>query len=104
MRTIIADPKRPTMIVRTGFQWDYTSILNILALIGFAGIYWLYRHRDTADTRFAKDPVCGMQVEVRHAPASRTREGQSYSFCSDHCAHRFDTEPRPSTQATDVRH
>jgi uncharacterized membrane protein YraQ (UPF0718 family) len=87
----IPDPRRPNAIVHEGFQVNYTLILNVLALIGFAVIYWLYRNRDTTDSRFAKDPVCGMQVEIAHAPATRlTSDGPVY-FCSDHCAHHFDS-------------
>ncbi|MEO8750602.1 MAG: permease, partial [Allobranchiibius sp.] len=86
----IPDPVRPTMVVHTGFQWNYTSILNIIALVAFAVLYWLYRHRDTTGPqRYAKDPMCGMQVEIAHAPATRTRNGEKVYFCSDHCAHRF---------------
>ena len=47
------------------------NVLNIIALIAFAGLYWLYKHRDTSSAqRYAKDPVCGMQVEKEHAPAT----------------------------------
>ena len=96
----IADPKRPTMVVHTGFRWNYTSVLNVVALIGLAALFWLYRHRDTSAGRFAKDPVCGMQVEIENAPASRTSAGQTSWFCSDHCAHHFDTMADASTIAT----
>ena len=86
----IADPSRPRVVVPTGFQWDYTAFLNVIALLGFAGLYWLYRHRDTEGTdRYAKDPVCGMQVEKDHAPATAMVAGTGYWFCSDHCRHRF---------------
>ena len=86
----IADPGRPRMVVTTGFQWNYTTVLNVIALIGFAGLYWLYRHRDTTGAqRYGKDPVCGMQVEKAHAPATATIDGADYWFCSDHCRHRF---------------
>ena len=98
----IPDPTRPKMIIHTGFQWNYTTVLNILALAVFAAIYWLYRHRDTTSGRYAKDPVCGMQVETEHAPASRMLpDGMTY-FCSDHCAHRFDADPQrfPRTPRT----
>jgi hypothetical protein len=90
----IPQPARPSMIVHTGFQWNYTAVLNIVALIGFAVIYWLYRHRDTSGGRYARDPVCGMQVEIEHAPAQRIAGGQAIYFCSDHCAHRFDAGPQ----------
>jgi hypothetical protein len=90
----IPTPGRPSMIVHTGFQLNYTSVLNVLALAGFAVIYWLYRHRDAEGSRFAKDPVCGMQVEIEHAPARRVTDGQTIYFCSDHCAHRYDADPQ----------
>ncbi len=89
----IHTPLRPTMVVHTGFQWNYTTFLNFIALLGFGVIYWFYRHRDTGSSRYAKDPVCGMQVETIHAPARRSRDGQSVYFCSDHCADRFDEDP-----------
>jgi hypothetical protein len=90
----ISDPVRPRLVVRTGFAWNYTTVLNILALITFAVIYWLYHHRDTDTGRYAKDPVCGMQVEIEHAPATATFDGQQYWFCSDHCQHRFTADPQ----------
>jgi YHS domain-containing protein len=98
----ISDPVRPRLVVRTGFAWNYTSVLNILALAAFALIYWLYRHRDTSNGRYAKDPVCGMQVEIEHAPATASVDGQQYWFCSDHCQHRFTADPNRhiSTAAT----
>ncbi len=96
----IPEPTRPKMIIHTGFQWNYTTVLNILASAALAGIYWLYHHRDTTAGQYAKDPVCGMQVEIAHAPASRrTDDGPAY-FCSDHCAHRFDADPERFHRAT----
>jgi uncharacterized membrane protein YraQ (UPF0718 family) len=98
----IPDPPRPTQIVPTGFAWDYTTFLNIAALLGFAVLYWLYRTRNTASTRYAKDPVCGMQVETASAPAKRRTATGTMYFCSDRCAERFDARPsRFTTTATD---
>ena len=75
-------PARPTMVVHTGFQWNYTTVLNIIALLAFAALYWLYRHRDTTGPqRYAKDAMCGMQVEIAHAPAPRTVDGDTVYFC-----------------------
>ena len=37
-------------------------------------------------------PVCGMQVEMAHAPASAAHDGQRVYFCSDRCAERFASE------------
>ena len=36
-----------------------------------------------------RDPVCGMQVETAHAPASVVRDGRREYFCSDHCKERY---------------
>ena len=44
----------------------------------------------------AKDPVCGMSVDMKEATAaSRTadRNGTTYYFCSDHCRGQFKAEP-----------
>ena len=90
----IPEPARPKMIIETGFQWNYTTFLNIVALIAFAGLYWLYRHRDTSGQRYAKDPVCGMQVEKEHAPATARVDGEKYWFCSDHCEQRLTADPQ----------
>jgi uncharacterized protein len=88
----IPDPVRPTMIVHERFEWNYTTVLNIIALAAFAGLYWLYRTRDTIDSAYTKDPVCGMQVEKAHAPATATVDGTRYWFCSDHCQASFDPQ------------
>ena len=68
-------------------------MLNIVAILAFAAMYWLYKQRDTSGGRYAKDPVCGMQVEMELAPASAAVDGQRYWFCSDHCRERFVAEP-----------
>ena len=82
---------RPTVIAPTGFSWNYTTYLNIIFLAVFGLLYWLYRNRDRfgGGNGYARDPVCGMQVEISNAPASATRDGQPVYFCSDHCAGRF---------------
>ncbi|GAC1521866.1 MAG: permease [Marmoricola sp.] len=89
----IHDPVRHKEIVPTHLSWNYTSILNIIALAGFAVVFWLYRRRGDDTATFAKDPICGMQVEIAHAPAVRTHHGSPVYFCSDHCAHKFDADP-----------
>jgi uncharacterized membrane protein YraQ (UPF0718 family)/YHS domain-containing protein len=86
----VPDPQRPTSIVHTGFQWNYTTVLNVIAVLAFGGLYYLYRTRDVSGSqRFAKDPVCGMQVERQFAPATAVVDGERYWFCSDHCRHNF---------------
>jgi len=91
----------PAQIVPDRFTWNYTTYLNIVFLALFGLLYWTYRHRDrlrsgsgsvggNGSDRYALDPVCGMQVERAHAPATRPGPGTTEYFCSDRCARRFD--------------
>lgn len=41
----------------------------------------------------AKDPVCGMNVDERTAPAKSEYNGQTYYFCSMGCKQSFDKAP-----------
>jgi uncharacterized membrane protein YraQ (UPF0718 family)/YHS domain-containing protein len=86
---------RPTMIAPAHFSWNYTTYLNIVFLALFGLLYWAYRHREQlgGGLGYVRDPVCGMQVETAHAPASLVHAGERFYFCSDHCAERFSTEP-----------
>jgi len=87
-------PDRPRAVVATTISWNYTTVLNIIAALALAATYLLYRSRP-AGGRFAKDPVCGMQVDKQHAPATTEVAGEQYWFCSDHCMHRFSREGAP---------
>src|SRR5262245_8749744 len=40
------------------------------------------------------DPVCHMTVDPATAAGSATHEGKTYYFCSTHCLHRFQADPR----------
>ena len=93
---------RSTQIVTSHFQWNYTTILNIVFLAVFAGLYWLYRHRDRlgGGVGYAIDPVCGMQVRTADAPATATHEGHRYYFCSDRCGDRFAADPARQAHPT----
>jgi uncharacterized protein len=99
--------RTPGVVASDTLRWNGTTILNIIALVGLAGLYWLYRTRGRfgGDTGYAKDPVCGMQVEIVHAAARVDQNGSSTYFCSEHCAHRFTAYPdgdqrrgRPATK------
>ncbi|MGH3498124.1 MAG: permease [Nocardioidaceae bacterium] len=81
------------MVGRDVFGWNYTTVLDVLALAAFAGLYALYRNRERfgGGTAYAKDPVCGMQVEKDHAPATAQGSGRIHYFCSDHCRDRFES-------------
>ena len=41
----------------------------------------------------AIDPVCGMAVDPATAPAQRTYDGVTYSFCNPGCSAAFDADP-----------
>ena len=86
---------RPTNVVTTHFEWNYTTFLNIAGLAAFAVLYWLYRNRDRlgGGHGYAIDPICGMQVQTANAPARTAHDGHDYYFCSDRCHERFEAEP-----------
>ncbi|HEU0168127.1 MAG TPA: permease [Chloroflexota bacterium] len=83
--------QRPVELAPEGFQWNYTTVLNIVFLAVFGVLYWLSRNQQRfgGGLGYALDPVCGMQVEIAHAPARAERDGRTYYFCSDHCREHF---------------
>lgn len=86
---------RPRQIAPKSFGWDYTTILDLFALVVCAVLYWLYRNRARlgGGARYALDPVCGMQVEKTSGPARMGHRGTMYYFCSDRCHDRFAGDP-----------
>ncbi|WP_225754826.1 heavy metal translocating P-type ATPase [Actinotalea sp. Marseille-Q4924] len=45
------------------------------------------------------DPVCGMRIDPASAAGTAQHEGQTYHFCSDHCADSFRADPARYTTA-----
>ena len=86
---------RPTQVAAPHFQLNYTTALNVIALVALGAMVWLSRHRERfgGGAGYATDPVCGMQVQTTNAPAVRRHYEQTVYFCSDRCAERFDTNP-----------
>jgi uncharacterized membrane protein YraQ (UPF0718 family)/YHS domain-containing protein len=86
-----ATTARPAAAVDIGFRWDHTTVLDIVALVGFVALYLLYRNqaRFGGGRDYAKDVVCGMQVATAEAPASAEVDGRTWYFCSDRCRDRF---------------
>jgi uncharacterized protein len=95
---------RPTTVAPANFSWNYTTYLNLVFLVLFGVLYWLYRNRVRlgAGERYARDPVCGMQVETAQAPATVGHAGERHFFCSDRCAKRFEST-RDGTEHTTRR-
>lgn len=48
----------------------------------------------------AKDPVCGMDVDERTAPATTEYQGTTYYFCAPGCKKAFEKEPEKYLSAT----
>jgi len=82
-------------IATTHIGWNYTTVLNIVAVGAFGYLYYLYKSaaRLGAGAAYGKDPVCGMQVRRADAPARRSEAGTEYFFCSDRCGRKFDADP-----------
>jgi YHS domain-containing protein len=72
-------------------ELDYKLVLNALALLVFAALFWLTARRG------ATDPVCGMKVD-RAKAVRKEVAGETYYFCSEHCLHAFETDG-PEAQA-----
>lgn len=58
----IVPDNRPLRVVPEHFSIDYTTVLNIVFLIVFAVLYFVYRNRERlgGGAGYAIDPVCGM--------------------------------------------
>ena len=75
--------------------WNYTTVLDVIALIVIIWVYWMYRTRlvEGDDQEFAKDWVCGMQVRISDAPANYELNGKAYYFCMPGCKESFAADP-----------
>jgi uncharacterized membrane protein YraQ (UPF0718 family)/YHS domain-containing protein len=91
MRAVGGVPGRPTSVMSSGrYAWDHTTVLNIIALVVFAAVvYYAKRTAPDATTTHAIDPVCGMQVEKAHAPATYDHGEAITYFCSEHCRDHY---------------
>lgn len=50
-------------------------------------------HKATAANVKVIDPVCGMKVDPKTAPAISEYMGKTYYFCAPGCKKTFDTNP-----------
>lgn len=93
--------RRPAQIVPEHVGLNYTTVLNIIFLIVFAALYYVYRNRDRlgGSDGYAIDPVCGMQVEKSAAPRQSFTKDGTHWFCSDRCCERFESNPAHSPAA-----
>lgn len=75
--------------------WNSTTILNVIALVVLATVYWLYKTKGPSEmeNEYAQDVVCKMQVRISDAPARTELDGKMYYFCSPGCKESFLSEP-----------
>jgi uncharacterized protein len=78
---------RPTRAdIFSSIKVDYKLVTNILGAAIFAALFALTVRRG------ASDPVCGMKVDKAKA-VRMDFAGQTFYFCSEHCAHAFEITP-----------
>jgi uncharacterized membrane protein YraQ (UPF0718 family)/YHS domain-containing protein len=80
-------------MIMNHFGFNYTTVLNLIALGVAIWVYWMYRGRISENSEFAKDLVCGMQVRIADAPAKAEHEGKMYYFCMPGCKDAFLASP-----------
>ena len=81
---------RHTPAMSGHFPLGGTLVANVVATVVVLTLMVLaHRHHDDGE-QSARDPICGMNVDVTAPVAVRQRNGQTYYFCSIRCAERFD--------------
>lgn len=92
-------------IATVHFGLNYTTVLDVVAVVGFGFLYYLYRNaaKFGGGGGYAKDAVCGMQVRTADAPAHTIYQGQDYYFCSDNCHDKFEADPAKYTSGQPAR-
>ena len=80
---------RHTPAMSGRFPLGGTLVANVVAVAVLIALGLLARRTGDAGEG-ARDPICGMNVDVTAPVAVRQRSGQTYYFCSLRCAERFD--------------
>jgi uncharacterized membrane protein YraQ (UPF0718 family)/YHS domain-containing protein len=88
---------RHSPALRGQFPLGATLALNVAAAVLLGVVVWAARRRD--DPVSARDPVCGMEVDVTAPAAVRRLAGDTFYFCSPRCAERFDVRGEPTAPA-----
>jgi YHS domain-containing protein len=89
---LIPTGPRPTRAdIFSAVQLNYKLVLNVLGVVVFALLFGLTARRG------ATDPVCGMKVD-RSKAVTKEFAGETFYFCSEHCAAEFEAGPRDSAQ------
>jgi YHS domain-containing protein len=67
--------------------------LKLLAIFAAVALLGLYAVAWQAGDETAKDPVCGMSVNIAGAAHTAEFQGKTYYFCSEGCKNAFNKEP-----------
>jgi len=79
---------RPTRAdIFSSIKIDYKLFTNILGVAVFVALFALTMRRGVTD------PVCGMKVDKAKA-LRMDFAGETFYFCSEHCLHAFEVDPR----------
>ena len=92
---------RHTPAMSGHFALGGTLVANVAAAVVLIGLIVLARRTDSHADDSARDPICGMNVDVSAPVAVRKRSGQTYYFCSLRCAERFDRGEESTTMNED---
>jgi uncharacterized membrane protein YraQ (UPF0718 family)/YHS domain-containing protein len=87
---IPSGPRPGRADIFSSIQVDYKLFLNLLGLAIFGALFWLTVRRGVTD------PVCGMKVD-RDKALRLEHGGRTWFFCSEHCRHRFESDPAQFT-------
>jgi YHS domain-containing protein len=66
--------------------------IGLLALLGFAGAAMAEDKKPAKEEPRAKDPVCGMTVDIKTAEKTKYK-GKTYYFCSKDEKETFEKTP-----------
>jgi putative ABC transport system ATP-binding protein len=66
-------------------------------------VLWLEDGQFKSERTLARDPVCGMEVDPEHAPATATIDGVEYYFCAPGCRSEFESRQSSDAEAA-ARH
>ncbi len=83
---IPAGPRPSRSDIFGSVELDYKLVLNLVAAVVFAALFWLTSRRGVTD------PVCGMKVD-RSKAVRLDHGGRTHFFCSEHCRSKFEADP-----------
>jgi YHS domain-containing protein len=79
---------RHTEAMSGQFSLGITLYLNIAAALLLLFLWLASRRGENT----ARDPICGMTVDISAPVATRHHDGHQYYFCSQRCAEKFDSQ------------